>query len=195
MPRKPRLYSPTSVYHWINRGVNQKHLFHSKDDYEHLLALLLEHKADHGVEIYHYCLMPNHIHILLKCEDRDVLSSFSKIVQRRYAYYYCKAHKWKGQVFQRLYKALPVGQDSYLLECGRYIERNPVRAKLAEKPSQYTYSSHAFYAGQAESKLLTPSPAYLGISGNEYERQESYKDYVNDARPYEDLLDAAVLKS
>jgi len=195
MPRKPRSSSPTGVYHWINRGVNQKHLFHFKDDYQYFLRLLKEHKKEPAIEIYHYCLMPNHIHLLLKCHDKDALSRFSQMVQRRYAYYYCKMHKWRGQLFQRMYKSLPVEEDGYLLECGRYIERNPIRANLVKKPEEYLYSSYSFYAVGRESDLLTPSPGFLGMAEDEYRRRELYRDYVSEGRIYESLIDEALLKS
>ena len=194
MPRKPRLYSPTGVYHWINRGVNQKHLFHFKNDYQYFLGLLKEHKADRGVEIYHYCLMPNHIHLLLKCHDRDALSCFSQMVQRRYAYYYCKTHKWRGQVFQRMYKSLPVEDDNYLLECGRYVERNPVRANLVTRPDEYPYSSYLFYVSGQESNFLTASPSYLELAEEKSQRRSMYRDYVSEPRIYEALIDDALLK-
>ena len=195
MPRKKRIPSPTGVYHWINRGINRKHLFHFKDDHEYFLKLLKEHKTQFDIDIYHYCLMPNHIHLLLRADDIASLSRFSQYLQRRYAYYYCKNHKWKGQVFQRMYKSIAVDKDTYLLECGRYIERNPVRANLVKEPGQYTYSSYLFYAGQKENDILTPSPAYLGLAQNDYQRAELYRDYVSTSRPYEDILDVAILKS
>ncbi len=194
MPRKPRSHSSTNVYHWINRGVNQKRLFHFKDDYLYFLKLLNEHKDPHGVQIYHYCLVTNHVHMLLKCEDRNYLSRFSQMVQRRYAYYYCKAHKWRGQVFQRMYKCLPIEQDSYLLECGRYIERNPIRAKLASKPEEYPHSSYIYYSQGQDDQLLTASPGYLSLADSDFRRQELYRVYVSQDRLYESLIDDALLK-
>ena len=117
------------------------------------------------------------------------------MVQRRYAYYYCKMHKWRGQLFQRMYKSLPVEEDGYLLECGRYIERNPIRANLVKKPEEYLYSSYSFYAVGRESDLLTPSPGFLGMAEDEYRRRELYRDYVSEGRIYESLIDEALLKS
>jgi putative transposase len=194
MPRKKRIQSVTGVYHWINRGVNQKKLFHHDDDFRHFLSLAKEHKDEFGIQIYHYCLMSNHIHMLLWSDRLDVLARFSGYIQRRYAYYYCKTYHWRGQVFQRMYKSLCIDKDSYLLDCARYIERNPIRAFLVNKPEDYLYSSFTFYAFGSLNDLLTPSPAYLGLSDFENERQELYREYVIQGRAYEELVDKALLE-
>ena len=196
MPRRKRIPSPTGVYHWINRGVNQKKIFHVNKDYDFFLGLLAEHKDPLGIQIYHYCLMSNHVHLLLWADSPQVLAAFSQYVQRRYAYYYCKVYHWKGQVFQRMYKSLPIDKDTYLLECGRYIERNPLRAHMVERVEQYPYSSYFYYNTQPPSNsVITPSPAYLGLSDFQEERQELYANYVSSGRAYEDLVDSALLKS
>jgi putative transposase len=193
MPRSKRVESKTGIYHWINRGINQKKLFHKKDDFEFFLSLVGEHKNGEGIDIYHYCLMSNHIHLLLRSPDMKALASFSHYVQRRYAYHYCRNYKWRGQVFQRMYKSLPVEKESYLMECGRYIERNPVRANLVKKAGEYPYSSFNFYAHSKPDSIITASPMFLALSNSLKIRNEQYKAYVSDGRAYEEILDGALL--
>ncbi len=193
MPRRRRQLSPTGVYHWINRGVNQKRIFHKKEDYSAFFKLLKDHKEELNILIFHYCLMTNHIHMLLQAQNLEDLAKFSYYIQRRYAYYYCKTHGWKGQVFQRMYRSLPVAKDTYLLECGRYIERNPLRAGMVQNVAEYVYSSFSFYANGSKNDLLTPSPAYLGLSNDVKERQKLYQKYVLENRIYEELVDKALL--
>jgi putative transposase len=195
MPRRIRVQSPTGAYHWIVRGINRKNLFHSQKDFFKFLELALEHKEENKIQIYHYCLMTNHIHMLIVSENLADLSRFSHYVQRRYAYYYCKAYRWKGQVFQRIYRSLPIDKDSYFLECGRYIENNPLRAGIVKKLEQYPYTSYSFYAHSKKDKLLTFSPAYLGLASKASHRRRIYKNYVSQERAYQELVDRALLKS
>ena len=86
-----------------------------------------------------------------------------------------------------MYKSIPVGVDTYLLECARYIERNPVRAGLVKVPQDYPYSSFLFYAKGKKDKLLAHSPAYLQLSTEPQERQRLYVEYVNAIRPQEEF--------
>lgn len=164
MPRKKREESPTGVYHWIIRGMNKKHLFHKPADYRRLRELIVEYQKVFFAAIYHYCFMTNHVHMLIHSEGIESLSRFSHFVQRRYAYYYCEQYKWTGSVFQRGYRSFSIDRDEYLLECGRYIERNPIKAKLVENPEEYAHSSFRYYGRGEGDDLVTPSPAYLGLS-------------------------------
>ena len=111
MPRKPRQESATGVYHWITRGINRKALFHFKEDYLYFLDLVKTHSKEQKLSVYHYCLMPNHIHMLLSaCSIKDV-SLFAHFVKRRYAYYHSKTSKQQGASFERMYKSIPVEGD------------------------------------------------------------------------------------
>ena len=188
MPRKKREESPTGVYHWIARGMHKKDLFHDALDYQHFRELLIEYKTALDIAIYHYCFMTNHIHMLLKTDSLDPLIKFSHYIQRRYAYYYCFAHHWVGNVFQRGYRSIPVESDTYLLECGRYIERNPIKAGLAKDPADYPYSSFRFYGGAKEDHLIDVSPAYLGLAATENERMATYIEYTSQERLSDNII-------
>lgn len=146
MPRKRRQASPTGTYHWICRGIHKKDLFHRPEDYGHFKKLLKEYKESFEIVVYHYCLMKNHAHLLIYSPSLENMAKFSQLVQRRYAYYYCGKYHWIGNVFQRGYRSFLVDKDSYLLECGRYIERNPVKAHIVQDPTSYPYSSFLHYA-------------------------------------------------
>jgi putative transposase len=117
----------------------------------------------------------------------DRLIAFSHYVKRRYAYYQSKTHNKQGVTFERMYRSKPVGQDVYLLECARYIERNPLRAGMVEKLEKYHYSSYQFYASGIKSNLITFSPAYLDLANNKIDRCRLYINYVTQARPQEEF--------
>lgn len=193
MPRKRREASPTGIYHWIVRGMNKRRLFHEREDYGCFFDLVYEYAREEGIEVYHYCLMTNHAHFLLKTMELKHLSRFAHYVQRRYAYSYCKKYKKCGSVFQRGYRSFCVDKDSYLLECGRYIERNPVRAKIVGHPGDYLYTSYRFYAQGEKNDLLTASPAYLGLSPLPVKRESMYDDYVCRVRIQDEMIERGLL--
>ena len=93
MPRQKRDASPTGVYHWIARGINRKDLFHHPDDYVFFMSLLKEHSKEFEICIYHYCLMTNHVHLLIHAKELVQLIQFSHYLKRKYAYYQNKTYK------------------------------------------------------------------------------------------------------
>lgn len=185
MPRKSREISPTGAYHFINRGVNKKHIFHKAGDYERYMQLVKEYAREFKIEIYHYCLMVNHTHFLLKTEDLSLLSKFGHFVHRRYAYYYCKAYQWPEQVFRRRFVSIPIEDDAHFLECGRYIERNPLEAGLVDDLRNYSFTSYSYYAYNELNPLITSSPVYESLSNQPHERRAAYRLYVTQNRKNE----------
>ncbi len=185
MARKPRQISQSGFYHLMCRGVNKKKLFHRAEDHEYFKALLLEHTQKLGISLFHYCLMTNHVHLLLHADEIKALSLLGHFIQRRYAYYYCKTHAWSEQVFRGRFLSIPIERDSYLLECGRYIERNPLKAGLATEPEGYPYSSYSYYAMDQDDLLLTENPLYVLMAKSCRERMAAYRFYVTQPRDNE----------
>lgn len=187
MPRNKRIESPSGVYHWIARGVNRKKLFRQFKDYDHFLFLVADNAAKYQIKIFHYCLMTNHVHMLIHAQDLESMITFSHYLKRLYAYYQSKTYKITGSTFERMYRSKPVYDDIYLLECARYIDRNPLRANMIKALGEYEYSSYLTYAEGTENKLITLSPAYLALASTESERQRLYADYVSQSRPQEEF--------
>ncbi len=179
MPRKPRQWSDSGYYHFINRGVNKKKIFHDHDDFDFYRSLLREYKERFEISILHYCLMSNHTHLILRCEDLKSLGRFAHFLQRRYAYYYCKNHQWSEQVFRSRYLSIPIENEAYLLECGRYIERNPIEANIVKDLKNYKHSSFNFYGYGIPDPLVTESPLYADLARNSKERMLIYRFNVS----------------
>ncbi len=188
MARKPRMASKTGVYHFINRGVNKKKIFHKDEDRAFYKGLLKEYSEKFGVAVFHYCFMANHTHLLLKADELSALSRFGHFIQRRYAYYYCKTHNWSEQVFRSRFLSLPIESDAYLLECGRYIERNPLDTGLIKDLKDFSYSSFNYYAFGRKDDLVTESPLYRSMGMNKPERRSAYRFYVSQPREKETEL-------
>lgn len=130
MPRQPRLVVDNGYYHIVTRGIDRRKLFRYSQDYKYFLETVVKYLKKFRVSVVHYCLMPNHLHILVKVEKKDDLSKFMQGALQVYAHYFRKRYSSVGFVFQNRYKSRHIDSDAYLLECGRYIERNPLRANL-----------------------------------------------------------------
>ncbi|MDP3921331.1 MAG: transposase [Candidatus Omnitrophota bacterium] len=164
MPRKKRQISPSGIYHWIARGINRKDLFHRPRDYDFFLNLTREHASASQVAIYHYCLMTNHVHMLVFTTAIENLIRFSHFLKRKYAYYHSKEYRISGATFERMYRSKSVDREEYLLECARYIERNPLRAGLVKHADDYPYISFTTYSKGLKNSFITKSPAYLSLA-------------------------------
>ena len=136
MPRTARLLSTTGFYHVILRGINRQRIFEDEEDYERFLFLLEHYKTICGYELFAYCLMPNHIHILIK-EGKEALSTVFCRIGTSFVYWYNLKYERSGHLFQDRYKSEAVEDDAYFLTALRYIHRNPVKAGLCNDPAEY----------------------------------------------------------
>lgn len=144
MPRQARKRSQSGIYHVMFRGIDRQLIFEEKQDYMFLLEILQECKALCNFELYAYCLMGNHVHLLLRVLE-DNLETIMKRIAGRYVYWFNIKYKRIGHLLQDRFKSEPVEDDTYFLTVLRYIHQNPVKAKLCKKPGEYSYSSYAAY--------------------------------------------------
>lgn len=189
MPRTGRVIYDNAVYHIINRGHDRLRLFQGVKDFKGFKDIIARYKQKFHFDLYHYCLMANHFHLLLRIEKGEELSALMKGISQTYAFHYKREHHFSGYLFQDRYKSIPIEKDEYLMECGRYIERNPVRAGIVDGPGKYHWSSYDFYAKGRSDDIITPDPLYTPLSTIDSERREKYIKYVATDRPYEQLLD------
>lgn len=149
MPRKAREKSSTGVYHVILRGINRQRIFEDEQDYEKLFETLKEYKEKSGYDIYAYCFMSNHIHLLIKEREEDLGKVFQR-VGATYVYWYNWKYNRRGHLFQDRYKSEAVENDGYFLTVLRYIHQNPIKAGIVNKLSEYPWSSYREYTGKPE---------------------------------------------
>lgn len=178
MPRPPRLLLSQSYYHIMTRGNNRHAVFESDEDYLYYLELLGKYKIEHPFDLFHYCLMPNHIHMLVKTSRASDFSTFMKRLNLAYFHHYRQTYGWVGHLWQDRFKSQTVGKDSYFIQCGKYIELNPVRAGMEPNPEDYQYSSYSHYANGAENMLLTDDMFYKDIGTTDKNRQKKYKEII-----------------
>ena len=149
MPRQARKKSESGIYHIMLRGINRQQIFEDAEDCYKFLTILNEYKAISEYSIYAYCLMGNHIHLLLK-EGTESLEQVFKRICGKFVYWYNAKYQRSGHLFQDRFKSEPVDTQEYLQTVIRYIHQNPVKAKLCKQISAYAYSSYAEYLGGSE---------------------------------------------
>ena len=149
MARQARQISPTGLYHVVFRGVNKQDIFEEDIDYEKMITILKDLKEEMKFEILVYCLMSNHVHILLKENVCGEISLIMKRLLTKYARWYNIKYGRSGALIANRYKSVPVEVDEYFLELIRYVHQNPVKAGIAKKPEDYSYSSYTEYVKKA----------------------------------------------
>ena len=179
MPRIPRsaIVAPGETYHVINRGSGRMKIFRDAEDYALYLQLLGAGLKKYGIEMFHYVLMPNHFHLILRPVVSD-LSACMHDVQLIYAKRFCSKYRRVGRVWQERFKCWLIDTDRYLFACGNYIEMNPVRSYLVDAPGEWRYSSYLHYASGKKDRLLTTDPLYPSNGRTNKERQREYRKYV-----------------
>lgn len=124
--------------------------------------------------------MPSHIHLLIQTNKATDFSVFMKKISLSYYHYFKKKYGWIGHFWQNRFKSKPVGKDEYFIQCGKYIELNPVRAGIVKEPQEYPYSSYNYYVQGKENDLLTEDLFYQELGNNRKEREDSYQKLIID---------------
>jgi len=177
MSRKPRLHYPGACYHVILRGNAGHDVFFDTQDRNRFFFLLREGIEKYDHRIHGYCLMTNHLHLVIQVGDVS-LSRIMQNVSFRYTSYVNHRLKQAGHLFQGRYKALLIDADSYLLQIIRYVHNNPVRAEMVIKPEDYPWSSHNVYLGNSSVPWLTTDWVLSQFSTKKNQAIELYRKYV-----------------
>ena len=141
MPRQARKKSESGIYHIMLRGINQQQIFEDSEDFEKFLQILKDCKAVCEYKLFAYCLMGNHIHLLVR-EEKETIEQVMKRLATRFVYWYNIKYQRVGHLFQDRFKSEPIEDDAYFLTVIRYIHQNPVKAGLCKNLSGYKYSSY-----------------------------------------------------
>ena len=182
MPRPLRAIAEGLVYHVINRGNARQSVFLRDDDYLAFLKAIGDLKERKPFELYGYCLMTNHIHLLLRPREAPI----SRIVQSllvSHTQRYHRCHKTCGHVWQGRFKSPVVQDDDHLLCVLRYIEANPLRAKMVAAAGEYRWSSFAAHGQGEPNDLLDPVPSYEALAAYPAVRRRRWSAYVHQTPP------------
>ncbi len=168
MPRQQRLVVPDVPLHVIQRGNDRMACFRQERDYLVYLALLQQASKKFECAVHSYCLMTNHIHLLLTPGFSDASAALMHGLAHRYAQYFNREHQRTGTLWDGRYRSCLVESSSYVLACYRYIELNPVRAGMVSHPKAYPWSSYAANSGARTDQLISPHPEFTALGPAAY---------------------------
>ncbi|PKR86440.1 transposase [Heyndrickxia camelliae] len=194
MPRKARVKSKTGIYHIMWRGANRQEIFHDDDDWVKFLDILQKYKVKCELTVYAWCLMNNHVHLLIK-EGNEDMSITLKRIGVSYVGYYNWKYRTTGHLFQDRFKSECVENNKYLLTVVRYIHQNPVKAGMVSKADEWRWSSCCGYYGKSSyPKNMLDSEYILRIfSADTAIALVGFKEF-NERKNNDNCLDESVYK-
>ncbi len=187
MPRAGRLDLAGIAQHVVQRGNNREPCFHRRVDYLRYQQALRDAAVATGCRVHAYVLMTNHVHLLVTPEAPGAVGKMMQRVGRRYVRALNDAMGRTGTLWEGRYKASLVDSERYLVACHRYIELNPVRARMVTLPGDYPWSSYGYYAEGRGDPLLTPHDAFEALGQTQARRQAAHRRLVAEGVPRDEL--------
>ena len=179
MPRTPRIVIPGVALHVVQRGNNRSPCFFNEADYQYFLRQLRDQAEKCGCAIHAYCLMTNHIHLLMTPKDKEGVANLMKGLGQCYVQYINRTYEHIGTLWQGRYRSRIMQDEGHVMVCYRYIELNPVRAGMVQHPSEYRWSSYRSNAQGERSTLLVAHPLFALIGKRIEEQRAGYSALFN----------------
>lgn len=189
MARLPRFDLPDITQHVVQRGNNRLPCFLDDADRERYRQRLLEVLERTGCRLHAWVLMDNHVHLLLTPPEAGAVASLMQALGRSYVWWFNARHERTGTLWEGRYRACLVDSGGYVLRCYRYIDLNPVRARMVADPTAYSWSSCAVNSTAVADPLLTPHPAYLALGSTPGQRAVAYRTLLAQALPDEQVTE------
>ena len=189
MPRRRRLSIAGYPHHVVHRGHNRQPVFLENADRRIYLAALARFKDEFEVKVYAYCLMTNHVHLILQPDDAGLaISCLMRRLAGRHARRLNVLTGRTGSAWEGRFKCSPIETDRYLLACSRYVELNPVRAGIVRRPEDFAWSSYRAKLGLARCDWLDADPCYLAFGDSVERRRRRYREFVEQGISAEELV-------
>ena len=181
MPRTARIVIPDYPHHIIQRGHNRQIVFSAEDDYHYYLDNLAEWKEAYECKIYAFCLMTNHVHLVINPGDNpeNMGKLMKRVAGRQTRYVNCQEGR-SGTLWEGRYKSSPIDSNNYLLACCRYVEMNPVVAGICDDPADYPWSSCRSKIAGKQFEWLDFDPLYKSLAPSEDERCKRYQEFLSE---------------
>lgn len=181
MPRSARIVIPNYPHHVIQQGHNRQTVFVGDDDYRYYLDNLAEWKEALECKVYAFCLMTNHVHLIIDPADKpENLGKLMKRIGGRQTRYVNRLEGRRGTLWEGRFRSSPIDRDSYLLACCRYVELNPVVAGMIDDPADYPWSSCRSKLDGGPYEWLDFDPLYLGMAESDEERRQKYREFLSE---------------
>jgi putative transposase len=180
MPRVARTVLVDTPLHVVQRGINRANCFHDASDYRAYLRFMGESAERFGCSVHAYCLMTNHVHLLLTPKARDSCARLMKQLGQCYVQRMNHRLERTGTLWQGRFHSSLVTSEHYVLACYRYIELNPVRAGLVSNPDDYPWSSYRSNAWSGQDELVERHPVYMALHAEQQSRLAAYRALCKD---------------
>jgi putative transposase len=154
MPRSTRLLLNNVCYHIITRANHAQEIFLNIKDFNTYLKILQRYKLKYKFQLYAYCLMRNHVHLIMEPSEPEKLSKIMQGISQSYSIYFNKRYHKTGHLWQERFKSMVINKDQYLLNCLNYIEMNPIRAGIIKDAHRYRWSSYRYRMFGYKNSLL-----------------------------------------
>ena len=180
MPRAARVLIDGGIYHVMSRGNNGQSVFRADYDFERYLSLLKGQLWPRGLTVFHYALVPNETHIILRTERGPLLSKAMLSLNLAYSLYYRKRYEYSGHLWQGRFHSTLIPGVAALLEHGCQLETTPIRLGLVDRAGDYAWTSYHVYAQGAQSALvdLNRHASYMDLGTSMAEREERYRTHA-----------------
>ena len=188
LPRQAREKGEFSTYHIIQRGNDRKEIFLSDYDKSRFIETLIKMKNKYNFIIYAYCLMDNHVHLLINDNGNDI-SKIMKSINVSYVLYFNRKYKRCGHLFQNRFRSELITDDIHLLEVSKYIHNNPVKASIVQRPEAYRWSSYGSYMRNVTSEFTDIGKVLDIFSNTRRKAIKEYRNYVNKTESILEIMD------
>ncbi len=180
MGRFNRVIRPGLMYHIINRGNNREAVFLEDEDFEKYLGLIYRFKKKYEFKLFAYCLMTNHVHLLINPTEKGTISRIMQSITVAHTRHYHFKYRRSGHIWQGRFSSPIVSADEYLLNVMRYIEQNPLRAKMVAHPGDYRWSSYRLNVRKEGSRLIDreENVVFQGLGETVEQQVKAYRDFV-----------------
>jgi len=178
MPRGPRAVPECGVFHITIRGNNKRCVFRRDSDYARFESILKRYKKMFDFYLYHYALMKNHVHIILRTTEKSDISKVMQGIALSYYHYYRRKNGYVGHLWQGRFKSPIIEDNRYLLTAALYVEKNPVEAGLVKDPAEYLWSSYRHYALGEANPIIDTNPIYEDMGNDAEERRRKYSELM-----------------
>lgn len=177
MPRLARnVYKGEKVFHVMVQGINKETIFSEEREKYEYIKLLRQYEREYKLRVISYCVMGNHVHLLIDTKDVDDLTKYMHKLNTSYAIYYNKNNNRVGYVYRDRYKTQVIENGRHLYNCIIYIHNNPVKACLCDRAEQYKYSSYKQFLKYENNELLT----MIFKDKNEYTKAHKKTNIIED---------------
>jgi putative transposase len=188
MSQPNRIFEPNVSVHVIHRGNNRMPIFSDDADFELFLVFLKRSSKRFGVAVHGFALMTTHYHLVVTPPNAGALPAAMKVVNVRYVRYFNRKYNRIGTMFNGRYRAIPLVDEAQWVTCLRYVDLNPLRARMVRDPAAYPWSSYAAHALGDAIPWLESHPAYEALGSTDADRQRAYQTLCRTPLTESDLV-------